>query len=144
MNYLKSYKFFESMNSFKENNEKYLELIEILQSKLFDDYDIISKTNEDFYDDDDYPEYKFWCYLYNGKLGTTPNDFKIERLFIYNITNEEVDDFISSLNGIKGLVDEVLNKELVFTVDQETLDKEDVDGSTGIFDFQIYLLDYSQ
>ena len=38
----------------KQNNEIYFELAEILQSKLFDDYDVVATTDEIF-DFDNHP-----------------------------------------------------------------------------------------
>lgn len=124
MNYLKSFNLFESGNAsfnwlIKQNNERYSELIEILQSKLFDDYDIISKTNEDFDDYGNYPEHKFWCYLYsNGKTGVTmPTDIKIEKIFIYNFSSEERDNFEKSLNELRYLIYDIMDKLLVIGFD---------------------------
>ena len=55
----------------KQNNEIYFELAEILQSKLFDDLDIVTTTDESFddYDSPFYPHHKFWSF---NSVGVAP------------------------------------------------------------------------
>ena len=49
MNHLKKFSIFENLSEeYKINNEKYFELADILQSKVFDDFDIIAGTNENW------------------------------------------------------------------------------------------------
>ena len=70
MKYLRLFKIFESGNaSFdwlrKQNNERYIDLMYILQSDIFDEFNIISKTDETFemgYDSEGYPMHKFWIF----------------------------------------------------------------------------------
>ena len=113
----------------KQNNEIYFELVEILQSKLFDDYDIVATTNEIFeYGSDDYPHHKFWSFR---AVGVAPiktsdiGDYPINGLIVYNIGKDEKDEFYNSLIGLKDMVKDYLDKELV--VSEELLDNEESD-----------------
>ena len=62
---MKSYKQF--INESNTNNESYFELVDILYSKVFDDWNIISATDEDL-NALNYTDHKFWLYNINGKL----------------------------------------------------------------------------
>ncbi len=73
MRYLKKYQIFENSGSgnasfdwlIKQNNERYLELLDLLQSEIFDDYNIVSKTTETFEmgsGEEGYPYHKFWTF----------------------------------------------------------------------------------
>ena len=118
----------DSLN--KQNNEIYFELAEILQSKLFDDYDIVTTTDENFddYGSDDYPHHKFWSFR---SVGVAPiktsdiGDFPINGIYVYNIGKDEKDEFYNSLIGLKDMVKDYLDKELV--VSEELLDNEGSD-----------------
>ena len=108
----------------KKNNEKYFELAEILQSKLFDDYDIIKTTNESFdYGSDDYPHHKFWSFRVVGVAPIRTSeigDFPINGIYVYNIGRDEKDEFYNSLISLKDMVKDYLDKELV--VSEDSLD----------------------
>ena len=81
---MKSYK--EFINESNTNNESYFELVDILQSEVFDDCNIISATDEDL-NRLNYTDHKFWLYNSNGKL-IYPKDIgdkNIEAIFVYNI-----------------------------------------------------------
>jgi hypothetical protein len=114
----------------KQNNEIYFELVEILQSKLFDDYDVVKTTNENFddYDSDDYPHHKFWSFR---AVGVAPirtsdiGDFPINGLYVYNIGRDEKDEFYNSLISLKDMVRDYLDKELV--VSEDPLDSGESD-----------------
>ena len=122
----------DSLN--KQNNEIYFELAEILQSKLFDDYNVVATTDEKFddYDLDDlncyYPRHKFWSFR---AVGVAPiktsdiGDFPINGIYVYNIGKDEKDYFYNSLIGLKDMVKDYLDKELV--VSEELLDNEGSD-----------------
>lgn len=120
MKYIKSYNesnsgsgnsSFEWLN--KQNNESYFELVDILQSKLFDDYNIISATDENFDDDDNKPEHYFWLYQVNGKL-VAPKDLNgvIDAIFVYNISEEDRVGFFESLKGLETIVEDITGKQL--------------------------------
>jgi hypothetical protein len=106
----------------KQNNEIYFELAEILQSKLFDDLDIVTTTDESFddYDSPFYPHHKFWSF---NSVGLTPvktsdiGDNAIYGIYVYNISAGEKDEFYNSLIGLKDMVRDYLDKELVVSED---------------------------
>ena len=104
----------------KQNNEIYFELAEILQSKLFDDYDVVATTDENFDDFDNNPNHKFWSFR---AVGVAPiktsdiGDFPINGLYVYNISGDEKDEFYNSLIGLKDMVKDYLGKELVVSED---------------------------
>lgn len=116
MRYLKVYKLFEYNTSFewlnKQNNERYFELVDILQSKLFDDYNIVSATDENF-DDGNNPEHYFWLYQVGGKL-VAPKDLTgvIDAIFVYNISEEDHEEFFESLKGLETIVEDITGKQL--------------------------------
>jgi len=96
-----------------QNNEKYFELVDILQSNLFDDFDVYSATTENFDDEDNKPRHKFWLYQVDGKL-VYPKDLNgvISSIFVYNIGEEEHEEFFEALKGLKVLIEDVIGKEL--------------------------------
>ena len=115
----------------KQNNEIYFELAEILQSKLFDDYDIVATTDENFDDFDNNPNHKFWSFR---AVGVAPiktsdiGDFPINGIYVYNIGKafsgldakivfDEKDEFYNSLISLKDMVKDYLDKELVVSED---------------------------
>ena len=115
MKYLKQFN--ESNTSFewlnKQNNESYFELVDILQSMVFDDFDVFRATTETF-DEENYPDHKFWLYQVGGKL-VVPNDLSgvIDSIFVYNISPEEKDSFFESLKGLEKMVDDLIGKHLI-------------------------------
>ena len=116
MKYLKQFN--ESNTSFewlnKQNNESYFELVDILQSMVFDDFDVFRATTETFDDEENYPDHKFWLYQVDGKL-VAPKDLKgvISSIFVYNITPEEKDSFFESLKGLETIVEDITGKQLI-------------------------------
>jgi hypothetical protein len=98
----------------KQNNESYFELVSILQSEVFDDFDVYPSTTETFDDDDNYPDHKFWLYQVDGKL-VAPKDLNgvISSIFVYNITPEEKDSFFESLRGLETIVEDITGKQLI-------------------------------
>jgi len=114
----------------KQNNEKYFELAEILQSKLFDDLNIITTTDENFddYDSPFYPHHKFWSFKSSGVVPIRTSeigDFPINGICVYNISKNERDEFFNSLIGLKDMVKDYLDKELV--VFEDSLDSGESD-----------------
>jgi hypothetical protein len=126
MKHLKTYKIFESGNtSFdwlkKQSNERYIDLMYILQSDLFDDYDIVSKSDESFemgIDEPGYPQHKFWSFRlktktpYDEDTSDVNTDKDIKSIIVYNISDEEKDSFFDSLIEIKDKVKSLIGKEL--------------------------------
>jgi len=115
MKHLKSFNENTSFEWLKsQNNESYFELVSILQSEVFDDFDVYPSTTETFDDDDNYPDHKFWLYQVDGKL-VAPKDLKgvISSIFVYNITPEEKDSFFESLKGLETIVEDITGKQLI-------------------------------
>ena len=115
----------------KQNNEIYFELAEILQSKLFDDYDVVATTDENFDDFDNNPNHKFWSFR---AVGVAPiktsdiGDYPINGLIVYNIGKDEKVEFYNSLISLKDMVKyhfDRIGKELV--VSEDLLDNEGSD-----------------
>lgn len=145
MKKIKSYKLFESLYRIKgalglvgknaNNNESYFELLDILQSRIFDDWDIIPGSDEDL---NNFPEHKFWLYFAYGKL-IYPKDidgFDIDSIFVYNIPLNERDEFSSLLNSLSGLVEDLIGKKLL--IGDEVYD---VGLNLDLYDFTIKLVD---
>jgi hypothetical protein len=133
MRYIKTYsKLFESGNtSFdwlkKQSNERYIDLMYILQSDLFDDYDIVSKSDESFemgIDEPGYPQHKFWSFRHisghdNEDTSDVNTDKDIKSIIVYNISDEEKDSFLDSLIEIKDKVKSLIGKEL--SIEEEAI-----------------------
>lgn len=136
MKHLKTYKIFESGNaSFdwlrKQNNERYIDLMYILQSDIFDEFKIVSKTDETFSDDDGntvYPEHKFWVFRMKESASTdvdTSNpdeigDKAIDYIIVFNISKPEKDRFYNEVLSLKEKVKDLIGKELV--ISEEIID----------------------
>ena len=118
---MKSYKQF--INESNTNNESYFELVDILYSKVFDDWNIISATDEDL-NALNYTDHKFWLYLSsnansNGKL-IYPKDIgdkNIEAIFVYNIIEDEHENFLESLKSLENIVEDKTGKKLYIQED---------------------------
>ena len=113
---MKSYK--EFINESNTNNESYLELVDILQSEVFDDWNIISAMDEDL-NGLNYTDHKFWLYNSNGKL-IYPKDIgdkNIEAIFVYNIIEDEHEKFLESLKSLESIVEDITGKKLYIQED---------------------------
>ena len=101
----------------KQSNERYVDLMYILQSDLFDEYNIIPKSGETF-DDENYPEHKFWTFRTVGgddvedSSDNNKNDY-ITSIIVYNISSEEKNSFLNILIEIKDKVKDLIGKELI-------------------------------
>lgn len=156
MRYLKSYKLFESNNngtgnaSFdwlrKKNNEDYIELMHILQSEVFDEFNIISKSDESFGDidpwEEGYPNHSFWVFrpVAKGHTSTTDDDFsdvnlvdnhEVKEMIVYNIEKEDKERFYNLLLEVRDIVKSYLNKDMVIS--------EEHHETSGNFDYVIKL-----
>ena len=113
---MKSYK--EFINESNTNNESYFELVDILQSEVFDDCNIISAKDEDL-NALNYTDHKFWLYNSNGKL-IYPKDIgdkNIEAIFVYNIIEDEHEKFLKSLKSLENIVEDITGKKLYIQED---------------------------
>ena len=136
MKYLRSFKIFESGNaSFdwlrKQNNERYIDLMYILQSDIFDDFNIVSKTDETFemgFDSEGYPMHKFWIFRMKESRSTdvdTSNpdeigDKTIDYIVVFNIQKNEKDTFFNEVLDLKEKVKDLVGMELV--ISEEIID----------------------
>lgn len=136
MRHLKTYKKFESGNaSFdwlrKQNNERYIDLMYILQSDIFDEFKIVSKTDETFemgFDSEGYPEHKFWIFRMKESSSAdvdTSNpdeigDKTIDYIVVFNIQKNEKDSFFNEVLSLKEKVQDLIGKELV--ISEEIID----------------------
>jgi hypothetical protein len=139
MNHLKKFHLFENLSEEdKINNEKYFELVDILQSKVFDYFDVIAGTDENF--NGQSPKHKFWLFATKSKLVSSKElGSKIIRsLNIFNISPEEDMNFFESLRVLQGLIYDCLDKNLIVKTD--LIEDEDEDGSIQIsYDYIIHL-----
>jgi len=108
MKHLKSYKIFES------NKDHYHDLMMVLND-LFDDFGIISYSNERFGDDVvDYPEHKFWAFRNSGGDDIMTNNVDsledVKDIVIYNIPTDDKDKFWNDLMSYKEQIEEVTGK----------------------------------
>ena len=138
MKHLKSYIVFENSGSGntsfdwlrKQNNERYIDLMYILQSDIFDEFNIISKTDETFemgFDSEGYPEHKFWVFRMKESRSTdvdTSNreigDKTIDYMIVFNIQKGEKDHFWNEVSSLKEKVQDLIGKELV--ISEEIID----------------------
>ena len=128
MKYLK--RFNESGNtSFdwlrKQSNERYIDLMYILQSDVFDDLNILSKSDETFEmgtGEEGYPEHKFWVFRFKGSTNTDSDtsdpdsigDSEVDSIIVFNILPNMKDKFTKSLLDLKDKVKDIIGKELIF------------------------------
>ena len=111
-------KHLKSFNESNTNNESYFELVDILYSKVFDDWNIISATDEDL-NALNYTDHKFWLYLSsnansNGKL-IYPKDIGDKN--IDNIIEDEHENFLESLKSLENIVEDKTGKKLYIQED---------------------------
>lgn len=115
--YMKYLKFWEN---FKYPNSKYIELSQILQSEIFDDYNIKSKTYENL---DEYLSHKFWafrvknvgqsnCPLIANLKEIQDNKLEIEYINAFGVPENEKDEIIEKIQNISGLVEDFIGMKL--------------------------------
>jgi len=106
MRYLKTYKIFES------NKDSYLDLKMVLDD-LFDDWGIVPYSNENFQDDVDYPEHRFWSFRDISSEMTSSLDSleNVKDLVIYNIPVEHKDRFWDDLLSYREQIEGVTGKK---------------------------------
>ncbi len=134
-----TYKLFENKESGnasfdwlrKQNNERYIDLMYILQSDIFDDFNIVSKTDETFemgFDSEGYPMHKFWIFRMKESSSAdvdTSNpdeigDKTIDYMVVFNIQKDEKDHFWNEILSLKEKVQDLIGKELV--ISEEIID----------------------
>ena len=117
---MKHLKHFESSSS---DNDKWIELSEILKSRVFDDFNVLSKTDEEFSDESQSLTHKFWAFQTRSgmknlkELDSFKNRFgheqTINQIIAYGIPDSEKDEFLKSLESIKDLVQDFTGKDLI-------------------------------
>lgn len=138
---MKYLKHFESLTS---DNDKWIELSEILKSRVFDDFNVLSKTDEEFNDESPAITHKFWAFQTRSGMRNLQElesfkkhfgqDQSINHITVYSIPDSEKDEFLNSLESIKGLVEDFTGKALVIGDVEEV-----VDGQWHIWDVVINL-----
>ena len=108
------YPFVPLIKENKSNKDEYHDLMMVLND-LFDDFGILSHSNERFGDDnDDYPEHRFWAFRNSGgqDIMTTNVDSleEVKDIVIYNIPAEHKDRFWNELMSYKQQIEEVTGK----------------------------------
>lgn len=122
MIYLKKFHLFEKIFGLKPEddeakynyNEKYFELVDILQSKIFDEYDIIKGTDEmsSLFTQ----KHKFWLFSVNtyGLISFENLGSKvIKSLSIFNIPDSEHLNLYKDLQSLEALVEDYTGMKLV-------------------------------
>ena len=100
-------------------NSKYIELAHILQSEVFDDYNIKSKTTE-ILDDDEPIFHKFWAYRVKSnwrKIVANLDEverynLKIDYVNAFGIPEGQLDEITEKVKSLKGLVEDFLSMKL--------------------------------
>ena len=136
MKRIKTFKLFEGV---MVTNNHYIELKEILQSKLFDEFNILPEDDfSDFQEFDVYPEHKFWSYLTTPERFDVPDHFMgimaavgtnkwtcnsntrnlISSISIFNINDNEFNDFNDVLESIKPLIEDSIGVEMEYTYER--------------------------
>lgn len=117
----KSFKLFENNEDIIENNQKYDTLIDILNSYVFDDLDIVKQTDESFESSFFRGEevlHKFWCFAVPNSVAEVPTDKKIRSIYVYNILLKECPEFEAKLNAIVPLVQSYLDMDLGYEAEE--------------------------
>lgn len=153
MKYLNSYKLFENIDSgnasfdwlVRQNNENYLQLLDLVQSEILDDLNIIPKTDETFsmgHGEEGYPEHKFWTFRFKNQPNSDDDtadfysisDKEIESIIIFNITPDETGDVISRLEDCKKRIEPQTGKKLSI--------EEELTGTPEFPEFYDYVLKF--
>jgi len=133
MRYIKRYNESNTPNWVRRlRNGKYVQLMEMLLD-IFDDFNIISKTDEDFGMEGDSPEHKFWGFkLAHGEPNLTSDvnsigDETISFIAVYNISKQSDEEvrFKNALLRLEPMVKELIGAELL--IDTEPVNKLYVD-----------------
>lgn len=138
MKYIKRYNESNTPNWVRRlRNGKYIQLMEMLLD-IFDDFDIIAKTDEAFGMEGDSPEHKFWAFRipHGDESSSTSNltsdansigDEIISFIAVYNISKQSDEEvrFKNALLRLEPMVKELIGAELV--IDTEPVNKLYVD-----------------
>jgi len=88
-------------------------LLDVLQSDIFDDWNIQKIKGESFEGGLDDPDYKLWAFRTDRGTLSSELTSDVNALSIYNIPLDEADDFWNALMEVKSFVSEMISKEVV-------------------------------
>ena len=110
MRYLNRFKTFENVSI-----NDWGVLLDVLQSDIFDEWNIHKIKDEIFDGNENDPDYKVWAFRNNrGKLsGELTSD--VNSILIYNIPLDEAEQFWSDLMEVKSFLLNVISKGVVIT-----------------------------
>jgi hypothetical protein len=145
--YLNSYRLFENIDSgnasfdwlVRQNNENYIQLLDLVQSEILDDLNIIPKTDETFsmgHGEEGYPEHKFWTFRFKNQPNSdddTADFYSIsdkEKLAGYGAPAKASTmlNFFGITNQIKYIIDDnkLKNKKYIPGTEIQILNKKNI------------------
>jgi hypothetical protein len=108
MKHLSKFKTFENVNT-----DDWGVLLDVLQSDIFDEWDIQKIKGESFDGSENDPDYKLWAFRTAGGKLSTELMSNVNVLTIYNIPVEESENFWHDLIQIKLFLSEIISSEIV-------------------------------
>ena len=127
MRYLNRFKTFENVSI-----NDWGVLLDVLQSDIFDEWNIQKIKDETFEGDEDDPDYKLWAFRTAGGKLSSELMSNVNALTIYNIPVEESEKFWNDLMEVKSFLLNVISKGVVIT--EETIE----DPYSGVHTFNDY------
>jgi len=108
MKHLSKFKTFENVNT-----DDWGVLLDVLQSDIFDEWDIQKIKGESFDGSENDPDYKVWAFRTDdGKLSGELSS-NVNTISIYNISLDESEQFWKDLIQIKLFLSEIISSEIV-------------------------------
>jgi hypothetical protein len=108
MKHLSKFKTFENVNT-----DDWGVLFDVLQSDIFDEWDIQKIKDESFDGSENDPDYKVWAFRTDdGKLSGELSS-NVNTISIYNIPSDESEHFWKDLIQIKLFLSEIISSEIV-------------------------------
>jgi hypothetical protein len=108
MKHLSKFKTFENVNT-----DDWGVLLDVLQSDIFDEWDIQKIKDESFDGSENDPDYKVWAFRTDdGKLSGELSS-NVNTISIYNIPLDESEHFWKALIQIKLFLSEIISSEIV-------------------------------
>lgn len=110
MKHLNRFKTFESVNL-----EDWETLVDVLQSDIFDEWNIHKIKDEIFDGNENDPDYKLWAFRTNRGTLSSELTSDVNTLSIYNIPLDEANEFWNALMEVKSFLLNVISKGVVIT-----------------------------
>ena len=108
MKHLSKFKTFENVNT-----DDWGVLLDVLQSDIFDEWDVQKIKDESFDGSENDPDYKVWSFRTDdGKLSGELSS-NVNTISIYNIPLDESEQFWKDLIQIKLFLSEIISSEIV-------------------------------